>query len=148
MSMPVTTNALALPWHAELWQQVASADHNHRMAHGLLICGPPGVGKRRLAERLARMLLCHTPRSDGEACDSCAGCRQWQAGSHPDVSLLQPEQGGGLIRVEPMRAFVNRLHLTPQYDNGRLGWIEPAEQLKTAAGDSLPDRGEEPPGRH
>src|SRR5699024_12445644 len=65
--------------------------------------------------------------------------------SHPDVSLLQPEQGGGLIRVEPMRAFVNRLHLTPQYDNGRLGWIEPAEQLNTAAANSLLKTLEEPP---
>lgn len=134
-----------LPWHDDLWQQVMRARQARRMAHGLLVCGPPGVGKRRFAERLAQALLCHAPTAAGDACGQCAGCRQWQAGSHPDVSTLVPAQADAPIRVDAMRAFTTRLQLTAQYDSGRLGWIDPAQALNTAAANSLLKTLEEPP---
>ena len=145
MSAATLPSELALPWHANLWQQVRTSLKAGRMAHALLVCGPPGVGKRRFAERLARALLCHTPHDNADACGQCPACRQWAAGSHPDVSLLEPQEEGALIRVEPMRVFTRRLQLTPQYRQGRLGWIDPAEQLNIAAANSLLKTLEEPP---
>lgn len=134
-----------LPWHDRLWQQVTATRRDGRMAHGLLICGPPGTGKRRFAARLAQALLCHRPSEDGDACGICAGCRQWQAESHADVSWLVPEDAGGVIKVAPVRAFAAQLQLTSQYGTGRLGWIDPAERLNNAAANSLLKTLEEPP---
>src|SRR5699024_12026885 len=120
-----------LPWHEPAWQQLVATRRAGRMAHGLLVCGAPGTGIRRFGARLAQALLCHAPLETGDACGTCPGCRQWHAESHPDVSLLTPEEPGGVIKVDRVRKFTYQLQLTPQYDNGRLGWIEPAEQLNT-----------------
>src|SRR5699024_5691759 len=145
VSAATLPSELALPWHANLWQQVRTSLKAGRMAHALLVCGPPGVGKRRFAERLARALLCHTPHDNADACGPRPAWRQWGAGARPDVALLGPQEAGGLIRVEPMRVFTRRLQLTPQYRQGRLGWIDPAEQLNIAAANSLLKTLEEPP---
>jgi len=137
--------ATPLPWHDQLWQQIVTTRQRGRMAHGLLVCGPPGVGKRRFAARLARALLCHAPAGDGDACGVCTSCRQWQIGSHADVSRLVPDTPGAAIRVDGIRTFTSRLQLTAQYQAGRLGWIDPAERLTIAAANSLLKTLEEPP---
>ncbi len=136
---------LNLPWHEPLWQQIARARAADRVAHGLLICGAPGVGKRHFARRLAQSLLCRTPAAAGDACGECAGCRQWTADTHPDVSWLVPDEAGKQIRVAPVRAFTRTLQLTAQYDTGRLGWIDPAQALSISAANSLLKTLEEPP---
>lgn len=139
------TEELALPWHDGLWQQVVEARRVDRLAHGLLVTGPPGVGKHRFAERLGRALLCHEPTHTGDACGHCDGCTQRAGGAHPDVDTLTPDEEGKVIRVDQMRAFTARLQLTPQYPSGRLGWIDPAEALNPAAANSLLKTLEEPP---
>lgn len=141
----ITALGQPLPWHEDLWRQVIDSQHADRMAHGLLICGPPGTGRRHFAARLAKALVCHSPEAGGDACGACPGCRQWQAQSHPDVSILTPEEAGGVIKVGRVREFTRQLQLTSQYASGRLGWIEPAEQLHNAAANSLLKTLEEPP---
>src|SRR5699024_9785329 len=78
-------------------------------------------------------------------CGQCPGCRQWLAGAHADVSMLTPDEGGKSISVERVRSFTYQLQLTSQYASGRLGWIEPAEQLTREAANSLLKTLEEPP---
>lgn len=134
-----------LPWQAEAWRHMARALANDRVAHGLLIAGPRGVGKRRFAERTARALVCRTHDAQGDACGSCSRCRQWMAGTHPDVSRLLPEERGKAIKIEQVRRFAHSLQLTPQYDTGRIGWIDPAEALTPSAANSLLKTLEEPP---
>lgn len=133
------------PWHAGLWRYMAGAIAADRVAHGLLVCGAPGVGKRVFADRIVRALLCRSRDANGDACGACAGCRPYAAGTHPDVSRLEPEEAGRQIRVDAVRAFSARLHLTPQYDSGRIGWIDPAEALSISAANSLLKTLEEPP---
>ena len=135
----------APPWHAPLWGHFGQAIESDRVAHGLLVCGPPGVGKRRFAARIVAALLCRERLENGDACDQCATCRQRLADTHPDISRLVPEERGKLIKVDQVRAFSERLHLTPQYATGRIGWIEPAEDLSPSAANSLLKTLEEPP---
>lgn len=138
--------ATALPWHEPLWAPLARALAQSSVAHGILVCGAPGVGKRYFAERLVAALLCIQRRDNGDACGECARCRQRLAHTHPDISRLEPEEPGRLIKVEQVRRFGHSLHLTSQYDTGRVGWIEPAEQLSTSAANGLLKTLEEPPG--
>lgn len=136
---------LILPWHDPLWSHMAAGLMADRVAHGLLIAGTPGVGKRRFAWRLVSALLCRTPTAQGDACGACAGCRQRAAGTHPDISRLVPEEAGKAIKVEQVRRFSHALHLTPQYATGRIGWIDPADALSISAANSLLKTLEEPP---
>ncbi|MDA3920832.1 MAG: hypothetical protein PF501_09175 [Salinisphaera sp.] len=135
-----------LPWHESVWTPISRALAQQSVAHGILVCGATGVGKRRFAERLMAALLCIERQDNGDACGECARCRQRLAGTHPDISRLRPEEAGRQIKVDQVRAFGHSLHLTPQYDTGRLGWIEPAEQLSPSAANSLLKTLEEPPG--
>jgi DNA polymerase-3 subunit delta' len=45
-----------------------------RVPGGLLFSGPDGVGKKTLAQMLAKALVCE--RSDGDFCDACPRCRK------------------------------------------------------------------------
>ncbi|MES1940534.1 DNA polymerase III subunit delta' [Salinisphaera sp. T5B8] len=142
----VDTTALDMPpWHTPAWAHMAHAIAADRVAHGLLVCGPPGIGKRVFADRIVAALLCRERDAQGDACGRCAACRQRIAGTHPDISRLVPEEPGKLIKVDQVRAFSQRLHLTPQYDSGRIGWIDPAEDLSPSAANSLLKTLEEPP---
>jgi DNA polymerase-3 subunit delta' len=42
--------------------------------HAMLVTGPAGIGKRVLAQSLARALLCETPAADHLACGHCPSC--------------------------------------------------------------------------
>lgn len=134
-----------LPWHSELWPHMAAGVQDGRVAHGLLVAGTPGVGKRRFARQVVAALLCRSRTDDGRACGECAGCRQLVAGTHPDVSRLTPEDKGKTIKVAQVRQFSHALHLTPQYETGRIGWIDPADALSISAANSLLKTLEEPP---
>lgn len=134
-----------LPWHDGLWTPMARALAEERVAHGILVCGAVGVGKRRFAQRLVEALLCIDRDSNGDACGQCARCRQHRAGTHPDISRLTPEEVGRQIKVGQVREFGHSLRLTSQYNSGRVGWIEPAEQLSISAANSLLKTLEEPP---
>ena len=75
-----------LPWQREwLVERLAGRERRH---HALLITGPAGMGKRILALNYAQALLCETPRPDGLACGTCAGCTYVAARTHPDLQVL------------------------------------------------------------
>lgn len=136
----------ALPdWLMPAWQRLAPALAEERLGHALLFVGPPGVGKRRLADALAGALLCREPDSRGLPCGGCSGCVQLAAGSHPDYIELMPEEGSREIRVAQSREFSRRLTLTAHYGR-RVGLIEPAEALNASAANGLLKTLEEPPG--
>ena len=57
-----------------------------RMPHAVLMSGPVGTGKRRLALELAQALNC----ASKEACGQCLSCRKTGTLGHPDVHILVP----------------------------------------------------------
>lgn len=132
------------PWLASAWERLAPAVAGGRLGHALLFVGPPGVGKRRLADALAGALLCREPETGGLPCGRCDACVQLAAGSHPDYIELTPEEGGREIRVAQSREFSRRLGLTAHYGR-RVGLIEPAEAFNASAANGLLKTLEEPP---
>jgi len=134
-----------LPWQSEVWDQLAPTLANERLTHALLITGPPGVGKRQLAQVLAAAILCGDRDASQLPCGTCKSCVQLAARAHPDAAMLTPEEGKREIRVDQVREFSRTLYLTPQYGTGRVGLIDAAERLNVHAGNSLLKTLEEPP---
>jgi DNA polymerase-3 subunit delta' len=67
---------------------LAEAVLNDRLPQVILLTGPHGVGKQRLALWLAQLLLC---TGAGERpCGSCTGCHQVQGLTHPDLHWFVP----------------------------------------------------------
>ncbi len=135
-----------LPWHQDLWRGIQQRRGADRLPHALLLAGPVGLGKGRFARRLARALLCAHPETDAEACGQCSRCRLFEAGSHPDYRLVQPEEDGKAIKVDQIRALSAFLGYTAQYGGYKIALVEPADRLNSAAANSLLKTLEEPPG--
>src|SRR5512146_607193 len=111
----------ALEWHkAEFGQLVANKS---RLPHALLLRGRRGIGKMHFARAFAQALLCDSPQPSGMACDRCAACHWFDAGTHRDFRQVEPEmpaehgseessdkKGAVQISVDQVRAladFVN-----------------------------------------
>ena len=148
---PASSGSPPLPWQREwLAAQLAQRDRRH---HALLITGPAGIGKATLALNYAQALLCETPRPDGLACGTCAGCTYVAARSHPDMRVLEPfdvdEDGEAkptpFIAIDKVRELGEMMHLSTHRRGARVGAILPAERMNAAAANALLKTLEEPP---
>ncbi|HUH11846.1 MAG TPA: hypothetical protein VMK65_02000 [Longimicrobiales bacterium] len=75
--------------HGAVRASLAAAARTGELPGSLLIHGPPGVGKQRLALWLAQQLLCERPGPEGP-CDACTPCRLARRVEHPDLNWFFP----------------------------------------------------------
>ncbi len=135
-------SAAPYPWQAVPWQALVKSLDEGRFGHGVLLCGPVGVGKRTFAEALAQRLLCESQSGCGE----CPPCHWYAAGNHPDWHVLQPEEDKTTIPVDGVRALTAQLALSSLAGGRKVALIEPADAMTVAAANSLLKTLEEPPG--
>jgi len=76
--------------HERLRQQLGNAVVTSRLPQAILLEGPPGVGKQRLALWLAQPVLCEGTRKTSEPCGSCQPCKLVLNLSHPDLHWIVP----------------------------------------------------------
>lgn len=139
------------PWQQRAYDQTVAALDAGRLGHGLLLCGPAGLGKHALAMRLAAHVL-------GQGPDAAARARSAQliaAGTHPDLHVVSfiPNRTGDKLRteiiIEQIREVSQKLALTPQYGIAQVVIIDPADAINRAACNALLKTLEEPaPGRY
>jgi DNA polymerase III subunit delta' len=111
--------------HDDVRAYLAAAAAAGHLPNSLLIHGPAGAGKQRLALWLGQLLLCQEPAGTGP-CDGCHACRMARRLEHPDLhwyfpvvrpkgatgeragEALEEARGGELAarRAEPLRAVV------------------------------------------
>jgi len=133
-----------LEWLDSAWQNLNRIRTQGRLPHALLVIGAEGVGKQQLAKRLADALLCESPRPDGRRCERCAGCGWLQAGTHPDLLELAPEEAGKAIKVDQIRSLCAELAMTSHAGGNKVAIIQPADAMNTNAANSLLKTLEEP----
>lgn len=75
--------------HGDLLRSLARARSRDTLPSALLLHGPRGVGKQRVALWIAQLDLCESPGSDGP-CDTCRACRLVVRLEHPDVHWYFP----------------------------------------------------------
>lgn len=133
-----------LPWQREEWARLRMPIVRGELHHALLLSGPAGIGKRLLGELLGQSLLCRAT-DDGAACGHCRDCRLFEAGSHPDLLRVFPEEPGRQIRIEQIRAglaeFVMR---TASVAQAKVAIIDPADAMNMSTANSLLKSLEEP----
>lgn len=75
--------------HDALRSRLWAATQRNTLPASLLLHGPRGIGKQRLALWIAQSLVCTTPGTDG-SCDRCQACRFTTSLAHPDVHWFFP----------------------------------------------------------
>lgn len=131
-------------WLDTAWQHLAGTCRQGRMPHAVLLTGQGGVGKRRLADRLAASLLCERPDASGNPCEQCTACTWLQAGNHPDLNAVIPDEPGKAIKVDQVRVLCAELGLTSHAGRYKLAIIAPADAMNANAANSLLKTLEEP----
>src|SRR2546422_3162344 len=74
--------------HERVKTKLAGAHASGKLPQALLLAGPRGVGKQRLALWLAQLIHCEAPGQ--EPCGQCRSCRLVVSLQHPDVHWFVP----------------------------------------------------------
>jgi len=147
------------------WQHIEGHDYvvdqfrralaRGRLASSFLFVGPSGIGKRAFAIALARALLCETrPEAAMDPCGQCAACAQVDAGTHPDLILVQKPKDKAFLPVElfigdrdhRMReGLCHDIGLRPFAGGRKIAIIDDADYLNAEGANCLLKTLEEPP---
>jgi DNA polymerase-3 subunit delta' len=142
---PVSLGMIAAaPWLAPARARVLHALQSDRLPHALLLQGLPGLGKRALAEWIARLALCEAP-ADG-ACGACGSCRLLAADSHPDLVRVGIPEDKKNILVEDVREMMAGLALKSYRGRRKVALIDPADAMTITGANALLKTLEEPAG--
>ena len=76
--------------HESARERLTHAIAAGRLPQAILLAGPRGVGKQRLALWIAQTLLCEGEQRRGEPCESCRACKLVRTLSHPDLHWFVP----------------------------------------------------------
>ncbi len=122
--------------------ELRSALGRGRVAHGFLLIGPEGSGKKTLARLCAKTVLCKAPDGQEKPCGTCPACRRFESGSHPDYIELEPKDTIQ-IGIEPARDLIELLAEQP-FDGGARAVLI-AKRITPEAQNALLKTLEEPP---
>jgi DNA polymerase III subunit delta' len=131
--------------HERAAARLRRAVSDGRQPGAVLVLGPPGVGKRTLADAFTTLLLCDAP-VDGDACGVCAQCTRLAAGTHPDLRIVARDEDRRDVRIEQVRDLTRWLSLQPLMAGRKVGVIDDAHCLNEHGQNALLKTLEEPPG--
>lgn len=113
-----------------------------RLPGAMLLAGPAGVGKKKLALAVARALVCEA--GGEEACNRCGACGRSAKNIHADVFLIEPATPTS-IKIEQVRDAVDNILSRPFEGRARAFVIDEAHLMTEQASNALLKALEEPP---
>lgn len=136
--------ASALEWTGSVWDRLGQQYQAERLGHAILLIGQQGIGKRLLLREFSQKLLCSEPHIS--PCGKCQSCMLFDAGSHPDLLMVEPEEVGKQIKIEQIRNVTDFVNTTPQKGKSKVVLLGPAEAMNNNASNALLKSLEEPSG--
>lgn len=89
-----------------------------RIPHAILIAGPEGIGKMRLARALTSYVYCQNRTPEGDSCGMCPACLQNAHHNNPDVHYIYPRTGASSKTTESFitkwNEFIDRHSFMPK----------------------------------
>ena len=129
----------------------------NRIASSYIFCGEPGIGKKLTALNFAKALNCQKSETSpgllapdsgfstrSDACDQCESCLKINAGSHPDLLLVAPEDRQ--IKIDEIRLIDDALSFRPFEGRKKIVIVDDADTMNIAAANAFLKTLEEPPG--
>jgi len=125
----------------------------NRLAHSYIFLGQRGVGRKKTAIELSKILNCYSG-SNIDCCDSCISCQKIDKLIHPDLhiidfewqrKILEEKILSNVLKIDAIRAMQKEINLKPYEGRYKTFIIEPAERLNIDAANCLLKTLEEPP---
>lgn len=113
-----------------------------RLAHAYLFCGSRGVGKTSCARIFAKTINCTSRTADGEACDACDSCRQFNEGRSMNIVELDAASHNG---TDDIRQLIEQVMTPPAVGRYRVFIIDEVHMLTAQAFNAFLKTLEEPP---
>lgn len=132
------------PWQNNQWQRLLRQIKDDRLAHAYLLTGESGLGKHAFAIAAAQLLLCEQA-AESHACGSCRSCELFNAGSNPDMMLIEPESSR-VIKVDQIRELSTYSSKTSHGNRRKVLILDDVDTLNLNAANALLKTLEEPPG--
>lgn len=114
-----------------------------RFPHALLFEGDKGVGKKTLAALVAKALVCRRPEQ--APCGECPSCIRADAGSHPDIRVVQGTGVSGALSVEAVGRMLEDAYRMPEEAAYNVYIVHLGQSTQPAAQNKLLKLIEEPP---
>ncbi len=128
--------------HAPIVQAIKNSLLNKVVGHAYLFTGTRGIGKTTMARLLAKALRCSQLQSDGNPCQKCQGCLDFESGSSIDVTEID---GASNNSVDNIRELVTNVHYLPTFGEFKIIIIDEVHMLSSSAFNALLKTLEEPP---
>ncbi len=113
-----------------------------RLAHAYLFTGSRGVGKTSCARIFAKTINCEHRTPDGEACNECASCREFNEGRSLNIIELDAASNNG---IDDMRNLIDQVQVPPVHARYRVFIIDEVHMLSSGAFNAFLKTLEEPP---
>lgn len=113
-----------------------------RLAHAYLFCGSRGVGKTSCARIFAKTINCTNRTAQGEACNECPSCRQFNENRSLNIIELDAASNNG---VEDIRQLQDQVQVLPVDGKYRVFIVDEVHMLSSAAFNAFLKTLEEPP---
>ena len=110
------------------------------LSHAYLLEGEEAGAVKAASRRIVRRIACEK----GTGCGECASCRAFDAGSHPDIIVLQKEKDAPSVR-EVREQIVDDVGIRPYRFARKIYLIDEAEKLNVQSQNTLLKTLEEPP---
>ncbi len=127
----------------KVWETLSSALEASRLPHAVLLEGAAGSGADLLAHRLAQAAVCLEPGQ--RPCGHCAGCVKAQAGSHPDILLLDGDSDPKAFPIDAIRALRSGAYIRPNEAPRKVCVLLGAQNMAEASQNAFLKVLEEPP---
>ena len=125
---------------------IRESDAKGHIPHALMLVGEEGSGKKTFARLFAKTIQCEVRR--GDPCLNCQSCLQIDAGQHPDVKMIAPEEGKKRrsISVKAIRAELSEgAYIKPYKGPYKIYVVDQAQNMTIEAQNALLKILEEPP---
>lgn len=131
--------------NAALKAALSGAFSRRRLPHAILLQGEAGLGKKTLAQLLARAAVCRAQNREYAPCGVCPSCIRAAAGSHPDIRVVQGSGVSGAISADSVEKVIGDAYRRPEEADVSVYLFYVEKGISDAAQNKLLKLIEEPP---
>ena len=113
---------------------------SNKISHSYIFCGIEGIGKKLIAKKFAKAILC---LEKDKPCGKCKSCIEFETNNNPDFFLLESESGK--IKIEQIREMQRKIAEKPIISNNKVYIINDSDTMTPEAQNCLLKTLEEPP---